>query len=275
MARVALAGFGVDGIIRILDGDVVSEYPVGDGSVPSHLWWAPDGRELFFTVRARSQNDRTRKTVFGLDPEDGSVRELFPRTEGINHIHVSPNKSSMVFFRPLEYPGVGSYPAGELVISNLGDSHGRVLAKTDPALSEARLATRFGQPAFSPDGTRILFLRRGGSDPEGLFPHELWIVNVDGSDMRKVATFDLIHCWDWDPSGRFIAFQAFESPDQQMGLWVVSADDGKLHEIEAFAGLDEPEFKGWSPDGRWLTVSQTVGWDEYWVLPDLLGGPAR
>ena len=148
-----------------------------------------------------------------------------------------------------------------MVLSDLGDPTGRVLATRN---SYGGLSGMYGQPLFSPDGSRILFLR---VPPLG--PVSLWVIGADGSDERLVATASsgIIHPI-WDPTGRLIAFQTRE------GLRIVSVEDGGVHEIEELGGSGTT-LMAWSPDGAWLAFSETVGRREFWVNRDVLGKAAR
>jgi len=49
-------------------------------------------------------------------------------------------------------------------------------------LSEAPLPSHNDDPAWSPDGTRILF----STDRSGV--HELWVMDADGSNERRITT---------------------------------------------------------------------------------------
>ena len=66
------------------------------------------------------------------------------------------------------------------------------------------LAERINEPAWSPDGRRLTFEliddRRSG----------LWIMNVDGSDARRVVQGESL---TWSPNGKRIAFAQYDRFD--------------------------------------------------------------
>jgi dipeptidyl aminopeptidase/acylaminoacyl peptidase len=71
-------------------------------------------------------------------------------------------------------------------------------------------------PDWSPDGTRLAFVNRAPGDDAS----SLWIVNVDGSGPRKVASCDLpCNSWDYpdwpdaDPDGILLKQDADPRPD--------------------------------------------------------------
>jgi Tol biopolymer transport system component len=264
MTRVASSSWGDRQHIHVTSGPSVTAYPIGDEILTSSLWWTPDGKEILFTTAARASRDK-RKTVFALDPADGRIRELFPRRDTIHHIHVSPDGSRMVFLRQ-----IGDRLAAELVVSDLGDPNGLVLA-TGPG-DEGRLSTHFGQPRFSPDGTQILFLRNRGSQQDNVA--SLWVIPSDGSAPPRevVATPGWIAWMFWDPRGRFVAFQRFDAQAGAGVLSVVDVESGATHDI--LGPVDEStdtNLRAWSPDGRWIAYSQSTGRWEFWVTEDVLG----
>jgi Tol biopolymer transport system component len=121
----------------------------------------------------------------------------------------------------------------------------------------------FGSPdlavGFSPDGTRIAFLRfRPGSGPhaEGQEKVALVVASPDGSHARRITGYHLLQAhelaWaDWSPDGRRLV-----SSTPKGALVLVSAESGNVTPVHlqvgrrAFATL--PTF---SPDGKQLLFS--------------------
>jgi Tol biopolymer transport system component len=140
--------------------------------------------------------------------------------------------------------------------------------------------------AYSPDGTKILFLREpsaserpdNDTDPE-LPSMNLFVINADGTGIRQLnppgTWTSLIDTpvWaaqSWSPDGRFVAFVgangSFSHGTRQ--VWVVRADGTDAHAIAI------SEFTAaWSPDGQWIAtdVPHLGGRDLYVVHPDGTG----
>ena len=64
------------------------------------------------------------------------------------------------------------------------------------------------RPAWSPDGSRIIFMRfTGRADVPEVRHWDIWVMNADGSGQRALTgTTDWDHDPAWSPDGRTIAF---------------------------------------------------------------------
>src|SRR5439155_18867377 len=92
------------------------------------------------------------------------------------------------------------------------------------------------QPAWSPDGTQIGFVRGMLSSPVG---HEdIWMMNHDGTGARPltscVAITGCVAAGSpaWSPDGRRIAFTV-EGHDSVRQLFVMNADGSGVHPLVA------------------------------------------
>src|SRR5262249_32289957 len=115
--------------------------------------------------------------------------------------------------------------------------------------------------AYSPDGSKILFLRFGqGSDDLG--DDNLFVVNTDGTGLVRLnppgTSTSLIDtpvfaAQSWSPDGTqaaFVAAQGSFARDPR-SVYVVNADGTDPHEIA------ESDFTAvWSPDGKWIALDQ-------------------
>lgn len=135
--------------------------------------------------------------------------------------------------------------------------------------------------AYSPDGKRIVFLRRDqNQDGIGLF-----VVNTNGTDLRQITPPGTLiqsgNDGDWSPQGNNIVFSRHVTADVRGSIWVIHADGSGLHEINVQAlacggsvfdptgfGCHEPH---WSPDGKKIIFagnSPTTGVNIYTVNAD-------
>ena len=116
-----------------------------------------------------------------------------------------------------------------------------------PDGSAIRRLTRGEWPAWSPDGRRIAFARRGG---ENGF-HQIRVINADGTHERIVAEHGLSP--SWSPDGQRIVFSS--GVGMGGGIFAVNADGTGLtlllsHLFRDSTGMDWLGMPSWSPDGK-------------------------
>lgn len=104
------------------------------------------------------------------------------------------------------------------------------------------------QPAYSPDGRRIAFLRS----------QRLWVARADGSGARPVTPSGwLVGDQEWSPGGTRLAFaRAFEASVRSV-VYTVKHDGRGLH-LLLKAPMPVRLYDGaWSPDGRAIVYEQS------------------
>lgn len=104
-----------------------------------------------------------------------------------------------------------------------------------------------GQPAFSPDGTKIAFVSSRDTD----LP-ELFVMNADGSNVKRLThEKDIIYVQSptWSPDSGTIAFRA--SAKKITHIFLIDADGKNLRQLSDWSAIDP----AWSPDGKEIAVS--------------------
>ena len=84
--------------------------------------------------------------------------------------------------------------------------------------------------------------------PENGPGSEIYVMNADGTDQRRLATGC---CFDWSPEGRRIAFVN----DGVDGVYVINVDGTGLRRLSA----PEAAWLDWSPDGRSIALTYGPG----------------
>jgi Tol biopolymer transport system component len=106
-------------------------------------------------------------------------------------------------------------------------------------------------PTWSPDGTRIAFVRERPTGGSGLC-----LMNADGTNQLEITLLNsAASSLSWSPDGRQIAFQeTFEGPTFNADILVVNADGSNLRNLTS----DNPSWDqgpAWSPDGSKILFS--------------------
>ena len=116
-----------------------------------------------------------------------------------------------------------------------------------------------GNPAWSPDGTKIAFETNLAGN------WEIYTINVDGSGLQNVSnTPDSIEGWPaWSPDGAKIAFQS--NRDGNWEIYVMNLDGSGLKRLTDNSSIDG--LPTWSPNGRSIAfVSNQGGSWGVWVM---------
>lgn len=127
-------------------------------------------------------------------------------------------------------------------------------------------------PAWSPDGSRLVYANIHCSSACGRIIQELWIVDPRGNFSRQLLmTNSLCQEPAWSSDGKQVVFSSDKSGNYD--IWVLSLDDRKLKQITTYSGLDISP--SWSTDGKKLAfVSTRSGIMEIWIK-DMGSGKLR
>ena len=178
--------------------------------------------------------------------------------------------------------GAAISPDGNLV-AYIGDDNGlylyNVTLKTKTLiLNQADGLDVFTNPAFSPDGTSIVFSASGGTLH---YPADLFTVSTDGTNLKRLTNTEAIDnpnggdplfaryndAPQFSPDGRQIAFLSRDVAANAEFTEVMSSDGSGRKTLTTGAPL------GWSADGQ--TVLVTAGDAEIEQVPAAGGTPIR
>jgi TolB protein len=199
------------------------------------LWprWSPGGKRIVFSRYATVTNVYALHVVRA----DGSAVKEITSPRGMNDISPSwsPSGRRIAFVRaPANSKG---WNCARVHVVN---ADGTGLTRVTPECNQ------YGDLAWSPDGRHFAF-RRWGS--------ELYVMDTDGSDVRRLLATVLVSDFAWSPDARRIAFTRGDLP----GIWAVNVDD--TGEAALVPGVRAANLS-WSPDGREIafqTVEQRIG----------------
>lgn len=219
-----------------------------DGKIYNHSPdWSPDGSKIAF---ARDFD------IFVMDADGSNLTQLTDTADRGEYSPAwSPDSSKIVFARmECEEFGIDVYtreiyPTEDSDIFVMGADGSNLTQLTDTEdCSEY-------SPAWSPDGTQILFRSECGHRPS-----DISVINTDGSG-RELLAVDTVFPM-WSPDGTQIAFCMAER------IFAINADGTNKREL---ASGDMNFCPAWSPDGGkvvFIRASHSVEWVKGEVVRD-------
>ncbi len=191
---------------------------------------SPDGKEIAFlrtaddfhleiwAVHVDGTNERRLVSVTDMDAIGGGVRDLAAVAVNPYRVRWVPGKNQIAFNSNQVFQGPGLNLLNDL---NLVDAD-------TGQIQNLLLSGWGGEFNFSPDGTKVVISQ----------PDQLILTNADGSNYRKVLTYDLVTTYSeyryyampvWSPDGTYLMvalppIDPLAQPIQPTELWRIEAD---------------------------------------------------
>jgi TolB protein len=130
-------------------------------------------------------------------------------------------------------------------------------------------------PAWSPDGTRLVF----ASNRDGNW--ELYIMQIDtGAIARLTYTPGFEGAPTWSPDGAYIAYEGYNNDSQDLDIYIISSDPTRAASEGALRATFTPGpdiEPAWGPGGRHIAFTswRTGNQDIYILSLDASGGDER
>ena len=230
--------------------------------------WAPDGRTIVFSGGGKIVAVDAEGTQLWRIPQGPSASFPFLQDDSPR---ISPD-GTRVAYRTYRYPtGIRRTHRFDLAVSNLDGSNHEKLTSSDGS---------FSNPEWSPDGTRIAYIRRPSRSESDKDKQGIYVVAADGGDAPRigppkdprVGRYELSWgpSWHaWSPDGEYIAFFDSLVTDEIVGHSYVARirpDGSDYQRIYTFTGRDGNRGPiRFSPDGQQLLfpVGASPGNDDY------------
>jgi TolB protein len=235
------------------------------GAYAHNASWSPDGDHLAF--------------IRGMDGRDAATSELVVVNADGSGLRVLMHAE-----RPDYVTGVDWSPVGDaLAVARSLDGRGSIW-RVDPANGASTPITGPGpgqsdeQPAWSPDGKRLVFARSLGRGRTDLYPSDvdLFVVDADGSNLRLLLERPYPQFGPrWSPDGTTVLFESSNADDLTQ-LMTIGRDGSGLREIKTGVWRISGG-ASWSADGAWVVFSGQAeyGTAEFDEQSDLYAFPAE
>jgi Tol biopolymer transport system component len=222
----------------------------GRNDYHAEISWSPDGTRIAYVGLVDTGTDHQAYGIFTSSPDGSQATQLtsgpldtWPSwsPDGTRIVFSKASDSSVRNLLCTSLSGVSGCPTDIFMMN--ADGTGVQQITHDPA-------PEFN-PEFSPDGTKIAFVRKVSST------EEIDAVNTDGTRLMAIAqgTGGNQSRFSWSPDGQRVVFVRVS--DTGWGLHVVNAD-GTQERLLFDPRNTVNEGPVWSPDGNWIAFSSTV-----------------
>jgi Tol biopolymer transport system component len=162
-----------------------------------HVAWAPDGTSMAVVGFAGSGLEVGPYRVYLIDPESGRIIGTLNPPPGLEFggtISWSPDAAFIAF----DAYGEGGTPQGQgIYVMDRGGNEVRLLTSCSVPVILGRCADL--HPAWSPDGRQIAFTRALPEPGSDGFMGDIFVIDADGGEARRVTRQDLDCCPAWQP----------------------------------------------------------------------------
>jgi serine/threonine protein kinase/Tol biopolymer transport system component len=149
-------------------------------------------------------------------------------------------------------------PDGERIAFRAGSQAGGLFTMGRTGELVRRISDDGHHPSWSPDAKWVAYSTARAGDFPSAHPGgaELWIVNVESGEKRRISSADALQP-AWSPDNKWVAYWGVDPGTSHRDLWTVSPEGGTPTRVTNDAANDGSP--AWSADGRRLYFSSDRG----------------
>ena len=227
---------------------------------PSAPVASPTGGKIAWVYNARGV-----RNIWVAEPPEyrGHSATAYTGDDGqeISELQWTPDARQIVYVRGEAANGAGEYPNPTNDPKGAEQEVWVVALEGAPAEKAPRLIGEGNQPAVSPKGGRVTFVRKG----------QVWSAPLDGKEKAE----QLIHArgqnggLQWSPDGARLAFVSSRGNHSFVGVYDAAAKT--VHYLDA--SVDRDDAPVWSPDSRGVAFLRIPTVDEHKYFTAVRSGP--
>ena len=197
--------------------------------------WSPDHTQIVF---ASNMDDGGKLDIYVMDADGRSVKRLTHEADiSYSTPAWAPDRSRIAFSR------WNPKTKTDAVLTMCSD--GTDIRRLTPETISAYY------PSWSPDGHEIAFT--GSSADASDTKTSIYLIEVDGSNLRRLTENTGDQAPDWSPAGSQIAFDT--TRDGNFEIYVMNADGSNQRRLTNHFNVDSRP--SWSPDGRRIVFNSS------------------
>ena len=210
---------------------------IADGAWNTDPAWSPDGTRIAYVSTRDGETD-----IYVMEVASGAVTRLTHDPSWNGNPTWSPDGEWIMFDSSRD--GTNSAPDNNFRNLFVVRANGTDLRRVTGAHGYN------GAPSWSPDGKRIGFT----SNRDDLY--HLFVMNIDGSDVRSLAPVG--HLVRWSADGSRILYPGTEvptkDPEAVTHVYTASIDGRERHQVTD----GDDWMPDWTRDGRWTVFARLV-----------------
>ena len=250
-------------------------HPPKDLPQDDYAEWSPDGQRIVFQ---REPTDFSTTQIMVVNPDTGDTRTVVTQanrpSEWPSHPDFTPDGHSIAYSRVVAPPNVQDPPEWKYYTAiftvGLDGSDPHQITET-PKRHKGQLATETTDPAFSPDGKMLTFVRYDHPREKENARFAVFVQPIGSPEDAQRITPWKLNCQakpEFSPDGKLLLFLCLPKGEEgPSNLYWVHPDGTGLHKLTHEEDADKqylgssfsPSFSGGE---GWITVGRTAGYGD-------------